>query len=90
MAKQAEDERVVMKQTLGAVFYGQNKKRKRGEIEIDDLDEQQKIYMKRREERLANEMLEEEEQEDLRAAQEQEAEMRLKEAAQDEMSDEEV
>jgi len=24
---------------MGAVFYGQNKKRKRGEIEFDDLDE---------------------------------------------------
>ena len=39
MAKQAEDERAAIKQTLGAVFYGQNKKRKRGEIEFDDLDE---------------------------------------------------
>ena len=52
MVKQAEDERAAMKQTLGAVFYGQNKKRKRGEIEFDELDEQQKIYYKRREERL--------------------------------------
>jgi len=33
-----------MKATLGAVFYGQNKKRKRGEIEFDDLEDQQKIY----------------------------------------------
>ena len=40
MAKQAEDERAAIKQTLGAVFYGQNKKRKRGEIEFDDMDEQ--------------------------------------------------
>lgn len=39
MAKQAEDERALIKQTMGAVFYGQNKKRKRGEIEFDDLDE---------------------------------------------------
>ena len=48
-----------MKKTLGAVFYGQNKKRKRGEVEFDDLDEQQKIYFKRREERLQNELLDE-------------------------------
>ena len=52
MAKQAEDERNEMKATLGAVFYGQNKKRKRGEIEMDEMDDQQKIYYKRREERL--------------------------------------
>jgi hypothetical protein len=52
MAKQAEDEQNAMKATLGAVFYGQNKKRKRGEIEMDEMDDQQKIYFKRREERL--------------------------------------
>ena len=52
MAKQAEDERNEMKATLGAVFYGQNKKRKRGEIEMVEMDDQQKIYFKRREERL--------------------------------------
>ena len=90
MAKQAEDERAAIKQTLGAVFYGQNKKRKRGEIEFEDLDEQQKIYYKRREERLQNEFLDECEDEDQIAQQEREAEQKMKEAAEDEMSDEEV
>lgn len=52
IARQAEDERDAIQKTLGAVFYGQNKKRKRGEIDFDDMDEQEKIYYKRREERL--------------------------------------
>ena len=63
------------------MFYGQNKKRRRGEIEFDDLDEQQKIYLKRREERLQNELLEEEDEEGEECdAQEREAEAKLKEA----------
>ena len=52
MERCAEDERNAIKDTMGAVFYGKNKKRKRGEIELDDLDEQQKMIDKRREERL--------------------------------------
>ena len=64
MAKQDEDEQAAIKQTLGAVFYGQNKKRKRGEIvEFDDLDEQQKLYYQRRKERLQNELLDEDDEE---------------------------
>ena len=74
------------------MFYGQNKKRRRGEIEFDDLDEQQKIYLKRREERLQNELLEEEDEEgDECDAQEREAEAKLKEAAaEEEMNEEEL
>ena len=64
MAKQAEDEQAAIQQTLGAVFYGQNKKRKRGEIvEFDDLDQQQKLYYQRRKERLQNELLDEDDEE---------------------------
>ena len=74
------------------MFYGQNKKRRRGEIEFDDLDEQQKIYLKRREERLQNELLEEEDEDgDECDAQEREAEAKLKEAAaEEEMNEEEL
>ena len=39
LERQAQEERDMIKKTIGAVFYGQNKKRKRGEIEFDDLDE---------------------------------------------------
>ena len=89
LAKQQDDERDAMKATLGAVFYGQNKKRKRGEVEFEDMDEQQKIYFKRREERLQNELLDSDEEDEAGRA-EREAEDKFKEAVEDEMSDEEV
>ena len=59
-------------------------------MEFEDLDEQQKIYYKRREERMQDQLLDECENEDPQVAEEREAERKLKEAAEDEMSDEEV
>ena len=93
LARQAEEEQQALSKTIGALFYGQNKKRKRGEIEFDDLDEQQKIYFARREERLQKELEEEEEEDEegLRAAREDAAVSQLKDqAVEDEMSEEEI
>lgn len=84
----AEDEKAQAKQIMSAIFLGNNKKRKRGDVEnFDDLDEAQKRKIRELERRA--EALDDDECED--GGNEIEMQRKMQELQEEEeMSDEEI